>query len=73
MKITDLRCAIIGRNPVVRIVADEGLICYTEAESFEPYRKPHGLFYRVAKNGLIDVWDRPGMGVEFDVDLARRI
>ena len=25
MKIIDLKCAIIGQNPVVRIVTDEGI------------------------------------------------
>jgi L-alanine-DL-glutamate epimerase-like enolase superfamily enzyme len=46
MKITDLRCAIIGQNPVVRIVTDEGLCGYGQAESAKSYLKPHVLFYR---------------------------
>jgi L-alanine-DL-glutamate epimerase-like enolase superfamily enzyme len=46
MKITDLRCAIIGQNPVVRIVTDEGIDGYGEAESTKPYLKSHVLFYR---------------------------
>ena len=25
MKITDLKCAIIGQNPVIRILTDEGI------------------------------------------------
>ena len=25
MKITDLRCAVIGKHPIVRVVTDEGL------------------------------------------------
>jgi acyl CoA:acetate/3-ketoacid CoA transferase beta subunit len=33
VKITDLRCAIIGRNPVVRIVTDQGISGYGQAES----------------------------------------
>ncbi len=45
-KITDLRCAIIGRNPVVRIVTDQGISGYGEAESTKPYLKPMVLFYR---------------------------
>ncbi|HZS53296.1 MAG TPA: mandelate racemase/muconate lactonizing enzyme family protein [Bryobacteraceae bacterium] len=46
IKITDLRCAIIGRNPVVRIVTDQGISGYGEAESAKPYLKPMVLFYR---------------------------
>jgi L-alanine-DL-glutamate epimerase-like enolase superfamily enzyme len=46
MKIIDLKCAIIGQNPVVRIVTDEGISGYGEAESSKPYLKPHVLFYR---------------------------
>ncbi len=46
MKITDLKCAIIGRNPVVRIVTDEGISGYGEAESTKSYLKPHVLFYK---------------------------
>ena len=33
IKITDLRCAIIGRNPTVRIVTDQGVSGYGQAES----------------------------------------
>ena len=46
MKITDLKCAVIGQNPVVRIVTDEGISGYGEVESSKPYLKPHVLFYR---------------------------
>lgn len=46
MKITDLKCAIIGDNPVVRIVTDAGISGYGQAESTKPYLKPHVLFYR---------------------------
>ena len=46
MKITDLKCAIIGRNPVVRINTDEGIYGYGEAEGTKPYLKPHVLFYK---------------------------
>jgi hypothetical protein len=46
IKITDLRCAIIGRNPVVRIVTDQGLSGYGQAESAKPYLKPMVLFYK---------------------------
>ncbi len=46
IKITDLRCAIIGRNPVVRIVTDQGISGYGEAESTKAYLKPMVLFYK---------------------------
>ncbi len=46
MKITDLKCAIIGQNPVVRIVTDEGIDGFGQAENSKPYLKPHVLFYK---------------------------
>jgi L-alanine-DL-glutamate epimerase-like enolase superfamily enzyme len=46
IKITDLKCAIIGRNPVVRIVTDQGISGYGEAESAKRYLKPMVLFYK---------------------------
>ncbi len=46
IKITDLRCAIIGKNPVVRIVTDQGISGYGQAESTKPYLKPMVMFYR---------------------------
>jgi hypothetical protein len=36
IKITDLKCAIIARNPVVRIITDQGISGYGEAESAKP-------------------------------------
>jgi L-alanine-DL-glutamate epimerase-like enolase superfamily enzyme len=46
VKITDVKCAILGNNPVVRIVTDEGISGYGEVESYKPYLKPHVLHYR---------------------------
>ena len=46
MKITDLKCAVIGQNPVVRITTDEGIDGYGEIESTKPYLKSHVLFYQ---------------------------
>ncbi|MCC6860493.1 MAG: mandelate racemase/muconate lactonizing enzyme family protein [Bryobacterales bacterium] len=46
IKITDLKCAIIGRNPVVRVVTDQGISGYGQAESTKPYLKPMVLFYK---------------------------
>ena len=46
MRITDVRCAVIGDNPIVRIVTDEGIVGHGEIENSKPYMKPHVLFYR---------------------------
>jgi len=46
MKITDLKCAIIGNNPVVRITTDEGIDGIGAGEASKPYLKPHVLFYK---------------------------
>jgi L-alanine-DL-glutamate epimerase-like enolase superfamily enzyme len=46
MRITDVKCAVLGRNPIVRIVTDEGLSGYGEVEASKSYLKPHVLFYR---------------------------
>ena len=46
MKITDLKCAIIGQNPVIRINTDEGIYGYGQAENTKPYLKSHVLFYK---------------------------
>src|ERR1700761_3414874 len=46
IRITDLRCAIIGQNPTVPIVTDQGVSGYGQAESYKPYLKPMVLFYR---------------------------
>ncbi|MBS7614288.1 mandelate racemase/muconate lactonizing enzyme family protein [Candidatus Bathyarchaeota archaeon] len=46
MKITDLKCAIIGQNPVVRITTDEGIYGIGEIESPKAYIKPHVMYYK---------------------------
>ena len=46
MKITDVKCTILGQNPVVRITTDEGIDGYGEAENPKSYLKPHVLFYK---------------------------
>ena len=51
MKITDLKCALIGKNPVIRIVTDEGISGYGEAEQYKPYLKPWVLQFREALIG----------------------
>jgi L-alanine-DL-glutamate epimerase-like enolase superfamily enzyme len=51
MKIVDLKCALIGKNPIVRIVTDQGISGYGEAESYKPYLKPFVLQFREAMIG----------------------
>src|ERR1041384_3036779 len=46
MKITDLKCAVIGGSPVVRITTDEGIDGLGQVELTKPYLKPHILFYK---------------------------
>ncbi len=46
MKITDLKCAIIGNSPVVRITTDAGIDGLGQGEQYKPYLKPHVLFYK---------------------------
>jgi L-alanine-DL-glutamate epimerase-like enolase superfamily enzyme len=46
IKITDVRCAIIGNSPVVRITTDQGITGYGQGETSKPYLKPYVLFYK---------------------------
>jgi len=46
MRITDLKCAVIGNNPVVRITTDEGIYGLGEVETSKSYLKPHIMFYK---------------------------
>ena len=46
MKITDLKCTILGSNPVVRITTDEGISGLGEVEASKRYLKPHIMFYK---------------------------
>lgn len=46
MKITGLKCAVVGRSPVVRITTDEGVSGVGQAEYTKPYIKPQVSFYR---------------------------
>ena len=45
MRITGLKCAVIGDNPVVRVVTDEGLSGFAQVESYKPYLRWHVLHY----------------------------
>jgi L-alanine-DL-glutamate epimerase-like enolase superfamily enzyme len=51
MKITDLKCAVIGKNPIVRIVTDEGISGFGEIEQYKPYLKPFIMQFREALIG----------------------
>jgi L-alanine-DL-glutamate epimerase-like enolase superfamily enzyme len=51
MKIVDLRCAVIGRHPIVRIVTDENIHGLGEVEFTKPYLKPFVLHFRDALIG----------------------
>lgn len=51
MKITDLRCAVIGKHPILRIVTDEGLYGLGEVEFTKSYLEPFVLHFREALIG----------------------
>lgn len=46
MKITDLRCAVIGDSPIVRLTTDVGIDGFGEIESSKPYMKPVVEMYK---------------------------
>jgi L-alanine-DL-glutamate epimerase-like enolase superfamily enzyme len=46
IKITDVKCATIGHHSVVRIVTDQGISGYAQAETAASYVKPLVLFYK---------------------------
>ena len=46
MKITDVKCTVLGNNPVVRIVTDAGVSGYGEVESYKSYLTPQVLHYK---------------------------
>ncbi len=51
MKITDLRVAVIGKHPIIRIVTDEGIYGLGEVEYTKTYLKPFILHFRDALIG----------------------
>ena len=51
MKITDLRCALLGENLVVRVVSDAGLSGFGPVEHTKPYLKAFVLLLREALVG----------------------
>ena len=46
MKITDLKCTVLGSNPVIRITTDEGISGLAEVAALKYYLKPHIMFYK---------------------------
>ena len=46
MKITDLKCTVLGQYPVIRITTDEGITGLGGAELNKHYLKSHILFYK---------------------------
>jgi hypothetical protein len=79
MKIVDLKCALIGGHPIIRIATDEGTSGYAQIEHHKAFIKPLVLWHDIieglpsptVKNGMIEVWDRPGMGFELIPERAR--
>jgi L-alanine-DL-glutamate epimerase-like enolase superfamily enzyme len=51
LKIVDMKCAVIGAHPVVRIVTDEGISGYGCGERYKPYLKPFVMHLRDALIG----------------------
>ncbi|MEA2985032.1 MAG: hypothetical protein QOD94_1286, partial [Alphaproteobacteria bacterium] len=51
MKIVDLKCAILGKSPVVRIVTDENLDGYAQVETWKTFLKPYIIAFRDALLG----------------------
>jgi hypothetical protein len=51
LKIKDLKCAVIGRHPIVRITTDEGIYGLGEVEFTKTYLKPWVLHFREALIG----------------------
>jgi L-alanine-DL-glutamate epimerase-like enolase superfamily enzyme len=46
LKITDLKCTLLGRYPVVRVVTDAGISGYSQLESWKPGHRSHVLWFR---------------------------
>ena len=52
MKVTDVRCAVIGENPVVRVVTDAGVDGFGPVEFTKPFIRPHVAMLREAVIGV---------------------
>jgi L-alanine-DL-glutamate epimerase-like enolase superfamily enzyme len=51
VKITDLKCAVIGGSPIVRIVTDEGIDGWGQVETPKPYLAPVVMMLKPALIG----------------------
>jgi len=51
MKIIDVKCAVIAKSPVIRIVTDEGITGWCQIETPKPYLKPIVMYLRDALIG----------------------
>jgi L-alanine-DL-glutamate epimerase-like enolase superfamily enzyme len=51
MKIVNLKCALIGNHPIIRVVTDEGISGYAQIEHHKAFIKPHVLSFREALIG----------------------
>src|SRR5215203_7567456 len=51
MKIVDLKCALIGGHPIVRVVTHEGISGYAQIEHHKAFIKPQVLSFREALIG----------------------
>ncbi|SDS56382.1 mandelate racemase/muconate lactonizing enzyme family protein [Microlunatus soli] len=67
MKITAVKCAVIGDHPTIRIVTDEGIDGYGQAESYKPWLKPVVLHFEPY------LLDQDPTDVQRVVDRVRRL
>ncbi len=51
MRIIDLKCAVIGGSPIVRIMTDEGIDGWGQIETPKPYLQPVVLMLKPALLG----------------------
>jgi L-alanine-DL-glutamate epimerase-like enolase superfamily enzyme len=51
IRITDLKCALIGNHPILRITTDQGLSGFGQVEYNKPFLKPFVLYLREALLG----------------------
>src|ERR687894_61742 len=51
MKIVDLKCALLGNHPVIRIATDEGISGYSQIEHHKAFIKQHVVSFREALIG----------------------
>ena len=60
MKITDLKCVVLGDNPVIRIVTDEGIDGYGEIESTNVER----VMLKIRQRGSFKPWGSAVSAIE---------